>query len=81
MWTNPTSPGRARAVLDHGAVAQLSAVRHSWEEAILTYRTLNTVQQALKKQIIPVFEPMYLDIVNDEIVGFANITAREMLDQ
>jgi hypothetical protein len=23
---------------------------------------------------------MYLDILNDEMVGFANITAREMLD-
>jgi hypothetical protein len=38
------------------------------------------VQQALKKQIITVFEPMYLDILNDTMVGFANITAREMFD-
>jgi hypothetical protein len=61
-------------------VAQFSAVRHSWEEAVLTYRTFNTVQQALKKQIITVFEPMYLDILNDDMVGFSNITAREMID-
>jgi hypothetical protein len=38
------------------------------------------VQQALKKQIITVFEPVYLDIINDDMVGFANISAREMLD-
>jgi hypothetical protein len=38
------------------------------------------VQQALKKQIITVFEPMYFDIINDEMVGFANISAREMMD-
>jgi hypothetical protein len=38
------------------------------------------VQQALKKQIITVFEPLYLDILNDDMVGFANITDREMLD-
>jgi hypothetical protein len=80
LWTNPTSPGRAPTVLDQGKAAQLSAVRHSWEEAVLTYRTFNTVQQALKKQIITVFDPMYLDIFNADIVGFANTTSREMLD-
>jgi hypothetical protein len=34
----------------------------------------------LKKQIISVFEPMYLDISNDNMVGYANISARGMLD-
>jgi hypothetical protein len=34
----------------------------------------------LKKQIISVFETMYLDILNDKMVGYANISAREMLD-
>jgi hypothetical protein len=38
------------------------------------------VQQALKKQIINVFEPMYLHVLNDYMVGFANISARDMLD-
>jgi hypothetical protein len=38
------------------------------------------VQQELKKQIITVFEPMYLDVFNDYMVGFANISARDMLD-
>jgi hypothetical protein len=38
------------------------------------------VQQALKKQIISVFEPMYLDILNDKMVGYANISARDMSD-
>jgi hypothetical protein len=33
-----------------------------------------------KKQIITVFEPMYLDVLNDNMAGFFNITARAMLD-
>jgi hypothetical protein len=37
------------------------------------------VQQASKKQIISVFEPIYLDILNDNMVGYANISARDML--
>jgi hypothetical protein len=38
------------------------------------------VQQAFKKQIISDFEPMYLEVLNDNMVGFANISARDMLD-
>jgi hypothetical protein len=39
-----------------------------------------SVQQALKKQIISVFETMYLDILNDNTVGYTNTTARDMMD-
>jgi hypothetical protein len=52
----------------------LSAARHSWEEALLTFCTFNM------KHIITVFEPMYLDILNNNMVVFENIMAREMLD-
>jgi hypothetical protein len=80
LWLNPTAPGRAPEDTDDTA-AQIGAARHIWEEAFLTFRTYTYVQQALKKQIITVFEPMYLDILNDNMLGFANITSREMLDR
>jgi hypothetical protein len=38
------------------------------------------VEQALRKQIITVFEPMYLEILNNDMVGFANTSAREILE-
>jgi hypothetical protein len=79
LWTTPQAPGRAPANTDRTA-AQISAARHIWEEDIQTYRTCTSVQQALKKQIISVFEPMYLDILNDNMVGYANISSRYMLD-
>jgi hypothetical protein len=79
LWVNPTSPGWAPVDTD-GTAAQISAARHSWDEAVHTYRTYTYVQQALKKQIIAVFEPMYFDILSDNMVGFANITSRDMLD-
>jgi hypothetical protein len=44
------------------------------------YRTCTSVQQALKKHIISVFEPMFLEILNDNMMGYANISARDMLD-
>jgi hypothetical protein len=79
VWETPNAPGRAPSTMD-GTAAQLSATRHLWEEDVQTYRTCTSVQQALKKQIIGVFEPMYLEILNDNMVGYANISARDMLD-
>jgi hypothetical protein len=79
LCTTPQAPGQAPANTD-GIAAQISAARHMWEEDVQTYRTCTSVQQALKKQIVSVFEPMYLDILNDNMVGYANISARDMLD-
>jgi hypothetical protein len=79
LWETPNAPGRAPETMDRTA-AQISAARHVWEEDVQTYRTCTSVQQALKKQIISVLEPMYLDILNDNMVGYANISARDMLD-
>jgi hypothetical protein len=79
LWVTPNAPGRAPATTD-GTAAQISAAHHIWEEDVQTYRTCTSVQQALKKQIISAFEPMYLDILNDNMVGYANISARDMLD-
>jgi hypothetical protein len=79
FWETPSAPGRAPATTDRTA-AQISAARHVWEEDVQTYRTYTSVQQALKKQIISVFEPMYLEILNENMVGYANISARDMLD-
>jgi hypothetical protein len=79
FWVSPNAPGRAPAETD-GTAAQLSAARNLWEEDVQTYMTCTSVQQALKKHIIGVFEPMHLEILNDNMVGYANISARDMLD-
>jgi hypothetical protein len=80
-WENPEFPGRAPTAIDGGGTAaQISAAKHLWEEATTDFKTYNTVQSALKKQIITVIEPMYIEILNDDLVGFANTTSRDMLD-
>jgi hypothetical protein len=79
LWISPQAPGWAPANTD-GTAAQISAARHVWEEDVQHYCTYTSVQQALKKQIVSVFEPMYLEVLNDNMVGFANISARDMLD-
>jgi hypothetical protein len=79
VWETPNAPGWAPTTMD-GTVTELSASHHVWEEDVQTYRTCTSIQKALKKQIIGVFEPMYLEILNDKMVGYANISARNMLD-
>jgi hypothetical protein len=79
LWVTPNAPGRAPETTD-GTSAQISAARHIWEEDVQTYRTCTYIQQALKKQIISVFDPMYLEILNENMVGYANFSARGMLD-
>jgi hypothetical protein len=79
LWVTPNAPGRAPAATDRTA-AQISAARHQWEEDVQTYQTCTSVQQALKKQITSLFEPMYLDILNDNMEGYASISSRGMLD-
>jgi hypothetical protein len=79
LWTSPQAPGRPPANTD-GTAAQISAAHHIWKEDVQTYLTYTSVQQALKNQIISVFEPMYLEILNNNMVGYANISARDMVD-
>jgi hypothetical protein len=79
LWEIHTAPERAPGNTD-GTAAQISAARHTWDEEVQTYRTYTSVQQALQKHIITVFEPMYLDVLNDDMVGFANISARAMIN-
>jgi hypothetical protein len=79
LWLTPNAPGREPSATD-GTAAQISAARPLWEEDVQTYRTYTSVLKPLKKQIISVFEPMYLDILNDNMVGYASISAIDMLD-
>jgi hypothetical protein len=58
LWIIPTAPWWAPVNTD-GIAAQISAARHSWDEALHTYHTYTSVQQAIKKQIITVFEPIF----------------------
>jgi hypothetical protein len=78
-WVNPESLGGAPNEIYGGTAAALLAERHRWEEAVSIFRTWTTVEQALKKKMTA-FEPMHLEILNNDMVGFANTTTRDMLD-
>jgi hypothetical protein len=78
MWVNPLALGRGPVEIDGGTASQLVAEYCRWEEAVVTIITWNTVEQIFPKQIIMVFEPMYLKILSNDMVGFAKTTVRDM---
>jgi hypothetical protein len=78
-WVNPESQGGAPNEIFGNTVDVLLAECHCWEESVIIFRTWTTMEQALKKQISKAFEPMYLKILKNDIVGFTNTTARDML--
>jgi hypothetical protein len=80
-WVNPPFPGWSPTEIEGGGTsAQISANKHSLDEATSAFNTYNTVKITLKKQIITVVETMYLEILNDDLVGSANTTSTDILD-
>jgi hypothetical protein len=65
----------------HFRLHQISAANHRWEESTTAFKTYNMVHSAIKKQIITVVEPMYIEILNDDRVGFANTNSRDISDR
>jgi hypothetical protein len=60
-------PGRAPSAFEGGGTAaQISAEKYRWEDATNDFKTYNTVQS--------------IEILNYDLVGFANTTSRDMLD-
>jgi hypothetical protein len=79
LWIIPTAPGGGYQ-LTQKELRRKSARPDTAGKKLSILTTFTSVQQALKKDIITVFEPMYLDVLNDDMVGFANIIDRAMLD-
>jgi hypothetical protein len=56
FWESPSAPRRAPGNTD-GTAAQISTARHTWDEAVHTYRTYTYVQQAQKNRLSLFFNP------------------------
>jgi hypothetical protein len=69
---NPESPGGAPNEIVGGTAAALLAEHHRWEEDLSIFRTWKTGEQALKKNITA-FEQMYLEILNNDMVGLGSL--------
>jgi hypothetical protein len=73
--------------LDNPTAPRAGPSQHGWNSGPNQRRSphlgggrSNLPDMHLRATIISVFEPMYLDILNNNMVGYANISAIDMLD-
>jgi hypothetical protein len=77
-WQDLSNPGCGPTIVEGDTSHQINEAHCQWEDDYNTFKTFYNTGQVLNKQIITVFEPMYLDILNDDIVGFSNTSVRDM---
>jgi hypothetical protein len=75
----PNNPGPSAAVVAGMTAAVIAKITQLHREATQVYRTYHNVDHAIKKLIIESFNDTYLDVLLDEIVGYANCTSLQLL--
>jgi hypothetical protein len=63
-WVNPGIPGCGPPIVATSNKYIIAEARHQFEDEHSTCKTYNNAGQ--------VFDPIYLGIINDDMVGFAN---------
>jgi hypothetical protein len=75
----PTNPGRTATILaDTPPEARAMLERHYVANA-REFQAYKTLQRALKQQIIKTFDSLYQKGLEDDVVAFANMSARQMM--
>jgi hypothetical protein len=75
----PANPGPSAAVVVGMTAAVIAETTRLHREATQVYHTYHNVDQAIKKLIIESLDDAYLNVLSDEIVGYANCTSLQLL--
>jgi hypothetical protein len=75
----PDNPGASPDVVVGMKAAVIAELTQLHREATQMYRTYHNVDQAIKKLILEAFDDAYLNVISDEVVGFANYTSLDLL--
>jgi hypothetical protein len=75
----PNNSGPSAAGVAGITEAVIAETTRLHKEATQVYRTYHNVDQAIKKLIIEAFDDAYLNVLSDEIMGYANCTSLQLL--
>jgi hypothetical protein len=75
----PNNPGTSAEVVAGMAAAVIAEMTRLHLEATQVYRTYHNVGQATKKLMIKAFDDAYRNALSNEVVGYANCTALQLL--
>jgi hypothetical protein len=79
-FTDPLNPGVSPIIPVGASPSGIRALERNHKESLRLWKEKNTVDEALKKQIISTVETIYLKSINNYYSGYSGIPARAMID-
>jgi hypothetical protein len=78
-FITPTNPGHTATIPADTPPEARAMLKGNYITNAKYFQAYNTLQLALKQQIIKTFDSLYLQGLEDDVVAFANISARQMM--
>jgi hypothetical protein len=75
----PTNPGYAPVIPNFAAQSTIAAMQADHKEQLRLWNEYNTVDRALKQQLIGAIEDKYLSAIRNRLTGFSTQTTREIM--
>jgi hypothetical protein len=75
----PPNQGRTAQVPANAPAEAQAMLEQNYTANARKFQQYNTLQRALKQQIIKTFDPLWIQGIEDAIVAFANVKARQMM--
>jgi hypothetical protein len=75
----PTNPGRTATIPADTPPEARSMIERNYSVNNKEFQAYNVLQWALKQQIIKKIDSLYLQGLEDDVVAFANVSARQMM--
>jgi hypothetical protein len=75
----PTNPDSTATIPANTPPEARAMIERNYVSNAKEFQAYNTLQQALNQQIIKTFDSLYLQGLEDDVVAFANVSARQMM--
>jgi hypothetical protein len=75
----PTNPGRTSTIPAETPPETRAMLKRNYIANAKEFQAYNTLQRALKQEIIKTFDSIYLQGLEDDVVAFANVSAQQMM--
>jgi hypothetical protein len=79
IFVAPTNPGRTTTIPADAPPEGTAMFGRNYAANAKEFQAYNTLQRALKQQLIKTFDSLYLQGLEDDVVAFANVSARQMM--
>ena len=79
VWADPPRPPAEPNLHGLNSNQALATAKNAHDRAVNDYNAFNNTKSALKKLILAAIEPEYVASLKDPVLGFATVTARQLI--